>query len=230
MRRLPSIDRQTCLRWAVLLLSLAVFSPLDAQTVVRDTTALLAGVPGHALGGAALVSALRRGGYVLVMRHASSPRTLPGKNAADPDNTQLERQLDDQGRSQAQAMGEALRKLRIPIGDVWSSPTYRARLTAKLAGFVNAKAVPELGEAGQGMQADTDARRAAWLRSKAAEPPRAGANTVIITHVPNILGAFGQTYAGLGDGDTLVFRPDGKGGAAFVAHVKCADWPQLAAQ
>ncbi|MFI4914779.1 MAG: histidine phosphatase family protein, partial [Steroidobacterales bacterium] len=136
MRRFPSIDRQTWLRWAALLLSLAVFSPLDAQTVVRDTNALRADVPGQALGGAALLSALRRGGYVLVMRHASSPRTLPDKSAADPDNTQLERQLDDQGRSQAQAMGEALRKLHIPVGDVWSSPTYRARLTAKLAGFV----------------------------------------------------------------------------------------------
>ena len=41
-----------------------------------------------------LVDELRHGGYVLVMRHASSPANPPDKSAADPENVALERQLD----------------------------------------------------------------------------------------------------------------------------------------
>jgi hypothetical protein len=74
------------------------------------------------LHGEALVKALQKGGYVLVMRHASSPREVPDKQAANPDNSKPERQLDEVGRNTAIAMGKALRDLRIPIGNVLSSP------------------------------------------------------------------------------------------------------------
>jgi broad specificity phosphatase PhoE len=74
-----------------------------------------------------------QGGYVLVMRHASSPREAPSKDIANADNTKLERQLDDSGRKGATLMGEAIRALRIPIGIVLTSPTYRAMETVRLA-------------------------------------------------------------------------------------------------
>src|ERR1700722_6040050 len=77
------------------------------------------------LTGEALVKALRQGGYIIAMRHASSPRETPGKQAANADNVNLERQLDEAGRASAAAMGKALRDLKIPIGDVFASPTYR---------------------------------------------------------------------------------------------------------
>ena len=63
---------------------------------------------------------------MIVMRHASSPRELPTTEKADPGNVKLERQLDDVGRASAIAMGKALRELKIPIGQVFTSPTYRA--------------------------------------------------------------------------------------------------------
>ncbi len=72
--------------------------------------------------GPGLVSALRQGGCVIVMRHPSSPFTLPDEAHADPGNTKLERQLDETGRKTAREMGEAFRKLHIPVGDVFSSP------------------------------------------------------------------------------------------------------------
>src|SRR6185295_5455968 len=81
------------------------------------------------LSGSALVTALRQGGYVLLMRHASSPPTPPTAGSAEHDNTKLERQLDETGRSSAQAMGGAIKALSIPVGEVWSSPTYRAQET-----------------------------------------------------------------------------------------------------
>lgn len=75
--------------------------------------------PGQTLSGGALVNALRRGGCVLVIRHASSPREAPDKQAANADNVKCERQLDEGGRSTAAAMGAALRDLHIPIGEVF---------------------------------------------------------------------------------------------------------------
>src|SRR5262245_46057389 len=80
-----------------------------------------------------LVKALQGGGCVLVMRHARSPREAPTKDTANADNTRLERQLDEEGRRGAEELGNALRALRIPIGSVLTSPTYRAMETVKLA-------------------------------------------------------------------------------------------------
>src|SRR3981189_2199503 len=85
------------------------------------------------LSGEALVKALRQGGYVIVMRHTSSPRAVPDKQTANVDNVKPERQLDEEGRVTAITMGKALRDLQIPIGDVLSSPTYRALETVKYA-------------------------------------------------------------------------------------------------
>jgi phosphohistidine phosphatase SixA len=174
-----------------------------------------------------LVGALRQGGYVLLMRHTSSPEARPDKAAADPENTNLERQLDQVGRDTARAMGEAMKKLAIPIGDVLSSPTYRARETVRLASFGRPQAVPELGDGGQSMQRIAEAP-AEWLRKRVGEPPRGGTDTVMVTHMPNIVAAFGQAATGAADGETLVFRPDGKGRAELVARVKVEEWPALA--
>ncbi len=181
------------------------------------------------LSGPALVAALHQGGYVLLMRHASSPRTPPASGEADPDNTKLERQLDETGRDTARAMGAAFKALRIPIGLVWSSPTYRALETVRLAELPTPRTAVELGDGGQSMQA-TAASQAAWLKTKIAEPPRAGTDTIIVTHFPNIMAIFGQAVAGMADGETLILHPDGKGGTEIVGRVKIEDWPVLAAQ
>ena len=81
------------------------------------------------LTGAPLVQHLRQGGYVILMRHAHSPVETPDKRIADADNPNLERQLDETGRNTARSMGEAIKKLHIPVGAVFSS-TNNALLTS----------------------------------------------------------------------------------------------------
>ncbi|MEO6377012.1 MAG: histidine phosphatase family protein [Caulobacteraceae bacterium] len=181
------------------------------------------------LSGSALVKALQGGGYVLLMRHAGSPRTPPEPGAANKDNPKPERQLDEAGRNSAKAMGQALAKLRIPVGLVLSSPTYRALETIRLAALGPAKTFPELGEGEQGMQGPASAASSAWLRLRVAEAPRQGTNTIVVTHFPNISSAFSQDASNLADGEALVFRPDGKGAATLVARIKIEQWPELAA-
>jgi phosphohistidine phosphatase SixA len=172
--------------------------------------------------------ALRAGGYVLVMRHASSPTALPTPSEAERDNPQRERQLDAAGRSTAQAMGEAIRRLHIPIGTIWSSPTYRALETLRLADLGSPTTRPELAEGSQGMHADSDVARSSWLRHAVTMAPRAGTNTLIVTHTPNILAVFGQQAANIAAGETLLFRPRGNGMPILVvARIKIGDWANL---
>jgi phosphohistidine phosphatase SixA len=186
---------------------------------------LLAGpAPAQTLSGEALVKALRRGGYVIVMRHTSSPREAPDKQTANADNVKVERQLDEVGRTTATAMGKALHDLKIPVGGVLASPTYRALETVKYTQLGNPRTYTELGDNGQSMQGGTEAQ-AAWLRKRVTQFP-SGSNTILVTHFPNIKDAFPQA-SNVDDGEALVFGPDGKGGAALLARIKIEQWPGL---
>jgi phosphohistidine phosphatase SixA len=175
--------------------------------------------------GEALVKALRQGGYVIVMRHTSSPREAPSKEAANADNVKIERQLDETGRNTAIAMGKALRELKIPIRDVLTSPTYRALETVRYAQLGKPQPYAELGDNGQSMQGGTEAQ-AAWLRKRVTQFAK-GANTIMVTHLPNLRGAFPKLADDAEDGEALVFGPDGKGGATLVGRVKIEEWPAL---
>jgi phosphohistidine phosphatase SixA len=188
--------------------------------------ALLLSAAAHAqtLQGDALVQSLRKGGYVIMMRHTSSPREVPDKATANPDNTKPERQLDAEGRTTATAMGKALRDLKIPVGEVFTSPTYRALETVKYAQLGTPKSFEELGDNGQSMQGGTEAQ-AAWLRKKVTQFPT-GTNTILVTHFPNIRGAFPQ-LTDVADGEALIYGPDGKGGAALTGRIKIEEWPKL---
>jgi phosphohistidine phosphatase SixA len=189
----------------VLFMALFAVAPLHAQTPT----------------GSALVTSLRAGGHVIVMRHASSPGEIP--KTPNPDNVPTERQLDAQGRDTSMAMGEALRRLKVPIGEVLTSPTYRARETARLARLPDPRTATELGEGTGTMQAVSPAQTA-WLQKKVREFPR-GTNTVLITHVPNITAAFPAETPALVQGEALVFAPDGKGGVRVVGRIKIEEWP-----
>ena len=188
---------------AVFLL-LAIVRPASAQMLAGD----------------ALVKALRQGAYVIVMRHASSPREVPNTQTANPDNVKLERQLDEAGRAGAIAMGRALRDLEIPVGEVLTSPTYRALQTVRLAQLANLRTYAELGDGGQSMQGITDAQ-AEWLRERVTHLP-SGANTIIVTHMPNISRAF-PAWGAVDDGEAVIVGTGGR----MVGRIKIDEWPRL---
>ena len=179
------------------------------------------------LQGKALVDALLQGGYVLVMRHANSPAALPDRATADRENSGLERQLDATGRDTASAMGAAFLKLHIPLSVGLSSPSYRARETARYAKFMYVSAT-ELDEGPAGMSANAEKVRADFQRSRTNAPPPAHQNKIIISHAPNLMSAFGKDAEGIASGEVLVFKP-GPSAPILVARVKIEEWPKLAA-
>lgn len=170
-----------------------------------------------------LVEALQDGGLVIVMRHANSPRQLPDAASADPANVNRERQLDEQGRNDAMAFGQALLRLRIVVAEVGVSPTFRALQTARLAGFSNVTLHEQLSN--EGMNA-AGANHVAWLRQQANMPPESG-NHLFITHGPNVAAAFGELAEGMEEGEALVLAPSGAQEPALVARIRISEWASL---
>ena len=181
--------------------------------------ALIGITQAHAQHSSALVDALQKGGMVIVMRHAQSPNGLPEPDQRRTDNSAGERQLDARGRETASAMGEALRRLEIPITEIISSPTYRAIETARALGFATPQTADELSS--EGMAAATQ-ERAAWLRAQTLREVEGG-NRVLITHQPNIRAAFPEVD-GLDDGEALIFAPNSGDTGTPVGRVKIEEW------
>lgn len=175
-----------------------------------------------------LVSLLKSGGYVIVMRHAQSPLARPSPSEAAPGNVRRERQLSTAGIATARTIGAALHALRIPIGRIDSSPTFRARQTIRLAGLGPPTLVPQLGEGSRGMAAPVRRSRAEWLRKAVRRVPSAGTNTLIVTHTPNIVGAFGRAAAHTHAAEMLVFKPVAGHGTRLIGRIRAAAWRKLA--
>jgi phosphohistidine phosphatase SixA len=186
------------------------------------------GLSAESLSDIAFVRALQQGGKVIVMRHAKSPHASPTKDAAAPGNIKLERQLDETGRNTAAAMGDAIRRLNIPIAGVFSSPTYRALETVRRAKFPKPRVCAELGNAGHGMR-EASGDESQWLKRKVMQWPKRG-NAVFMTHSPNIKAAFPQFSEGMGSGEALVLEKDGHGGINLLKRIKIEQWPALAGE
>jgi phosphohistidine phosphatase SixA len=176
----------------------------------------------------ALLPALRAGGNVIVMRHGATRADQVDAKPFDPSDVVHQRQLNDQGRATARAMGEALRSLKVPISDIQSSQYNRAVETGTLLGLGKVNATDALNEGGTTTMAQGNATQGAALHKLAAMRPAAGTNVILITHKPNIIGAFGKDWSEVSEGETTIVRPDGNGGFTLVGRIQAADWPMLA--
>lgn len=161
-----------------------------------------------------LATALRDGGVVLVVRHA--------KTETATDETEVlgdcgrQRNLSEEGREQARAIGRDIEALGVPVGEVRASPLCRAKETADLA-FGRSTVDETLVSPGVTGTIEDDDRRIARLKEMTSAP--AGKVTVLVTHTGNIGGAFDQSVE---EGDALAFR-DGN----LLGVVKPADWARL---
>jgi len=152
--------------------------------------AVVAAAPALADEGAAW-AALRAGGVVALMRHGDAP------GAGDPpgwrlDDCATQRNLGEQGRAEARAVGERLRAERIAIARVVSSPWCRCLDTARLVDvgpvqieptFANAFILRDRREA---LRDGGRAVIAAW---------RGPGVLVVVTHGENIHALTGRTPA-----------------------------------
>lgn len=79
-----------------------------------------------------LISALQSGGYVIYMRHGETAYDRNDINRHNLEDCNGQRNLSAKGREDAQRIGRVIKALKIPIGDVSSSPYCRCKDTARL--------------------------------------------------------------------------------------------------
>lgn len=191
--------------------------------LLASSAPVLAGCGGDAGPGSAattkpIVRSLQAGGLTLLMRHAPSDTAISRQELLRSCATQ--RNLTVAGREQARTIGRAIRRLRVPIGQVRASPLCRTRDTARLA-FGRATLDTMLVNTGiVGTPAD-DRRRGRALRAFVRRPPKAGENTVLVTHTPNIAAASGEE--GVKEGEILVL---GRGGR-IIGRIAAEQWRAL---
>ena len=167
---------------------------------------------------------LRGGGYVIVFRHGATHADQADTDPLNLDNVAKQRQLNDKGRADATAVGEAFRGAAIPVGKSYSSRFYRAVETARLIGGKEPQTTPDITEGGQVVSPNENTRRTQALRALVATAPAPGTNTLIVTHKPNILDAFGKDWFEIKEGEASVFKPDGSGKYTLLGRVQINQW------
>ena len=176
----------------------------------------------------AWIGQLREGGFVIVMRHGATHADQVDAKPFDPSDIVHQRHLNDQGRATARIMGAVLHGMEVPVSEVQTSQYNRAVETATLLGVGKVRTTEALNEGGTTTMAQGNDVQGGALRKLAATPPPAGTNIILVTHKPNIVGAFGKDWSDVSEGEATILRPDGKGGFAQVARVQAAEWVPLA--
>jgi broad specificity phosphatase PhoE len=169
------------------------------------------------LGGLALVGApplfadppswdrLRRGGLVLLMRHAETETGLgdpPGYRLGD---CATQRNLSPAGREHARRVGDRLRAEGVPIAQVFTSPWCRCRETARLA-FGQAEDWQPLGSFFDAPDAEREATERVKKRIAGYAARKPAGNVVMVTHNVNIAAL---TRYSVGPAEMVVVRPEG---------------------
>lgn len=180
---------------------------LEEVAAIRAVPAVRPSGRAAPLDRAGLLKDLQRGGYVIVMAAAGSPREAPTAQ-------------------RAAAMGTALREGKIPIATVLSSPALRAIETTRYAQLPSPKLEEALGEGDPRVPGGTETR-AAWLRTITTTVPRGG-NLLVVTQTANMAAAFPRLKPAAVDGEALIIRPGAKG-PDLVGRLGILEWGPAAA-
>ncbi|MES2758508.1 MAG: histidine phosphatase family protein [Pseudomonadota bacterium] len=167
-------------------------------------------------GSAELWRPLRRGGHVILMRHAS---TEPG--IGDPAGFVLgqcatQRNLSESGRMDARHIGEQFGRNAIPVATVLSSRWCRCLDTARLA-FGRAEPAPMLDSMFLD-QADARQRKLVDVRRYLGSAMGAG-NIVMVTHDVNIQALVGRS---LRPGEMAVAAVEANGALRVIGTLSVA--------
>jgi broad specificity phosphatase PhoE len=171
---------------------------------------------------------LRAGGFIIVVRHGA---TFPDRADTDPlnfGNVAAQRNLNGTGKVLAKAFGDAVRRVGIPVGKVYTSNYNRAYETAVIAGFKDIEKTADLTEGGLVVSPNENNRRIEAFRKMLGTAPQSGTNTILITHKPNIVDGLGKDWFDVKEGEASLFRPE-NGSYRLVVRVQMEEWPYIAA-
>lgn len=164
-------------------------------------------------GEAALWDALRKGGHVALIRHAVAPGTGDPSHFSLRDCT-TQRNLSDEGRSQATKIGLQIRANDLRTARFYSSQWCRCLDTARLIGMGKVNELPILNSFFQDSERESSQNQALkkWLTGQSLEQP-----LLLVTHQVNITAISGVYPA---SGEIVVMRRASNGELAVVGTLK----------
>jgi len=147
-----------------------------------------------------IVSLLRGGGLVMVFRHAHTDRSKMDEQNFSMTDRATQRNLSEQGVQQATHIGERVRALHVPIGQVYASPMFRTVESATYA-FGRADTTELLRARGSSEEA----------RALLTQAVPGGENRVLVTHNAYFHRHLETTLGGatIAEGDAVIVRPLG---------------------
>jgi phosphohistidine phosphatase SixA len=214
---------------AALVYAMLTLSAIHAQTVPDPEAAQMPPAPSRTsepvrkLTPAQVLSELKRGGYVLYFRHASTDMSQNDTRSRNYEDCGNQRNLIDRGRDEARTIGAAIRTLQVPIDKVIASPLCRTMETARLA-FGRAEGVADVRGASL---PPADPERYTMLKQMFSSAHPRGSNLVIVSHGNPFYGVAGPPY--LAEGEAAVIRGLANNNFEVVARIRPTDWSALLA-
>lgn len=208
------------------LLVLVLGAGLELAAAVTHETPLPTQAPFVELPATAItLKKLRAGGYVLYMRHGLTDNTrgdrIPSVDLAD---CSTQRILSPEGRQMMQHIGESIRKARIPLGELYSSPMCRTRDSAEAAfpglHFTQDALLMYVAH-------HTDEQKKPILAHTLqllSTPTQPGRNRLLMGHAPNIMELMGYFPK---EGTIVILQPRGDSRYDYIASVAPAAWDGL---
>ncbi len=180
------------------------------------------------ISGKALLKELRKGGYVIYIRHAQTDKDYADQ--ADPKldltNCGTQRTLSDKGWKQAKSIGFGFRKAKIPVGRVFSSDYCRSWQTADLAfGTYQRTSALNFVKAEEYTPAQRLEMKTAVMPFLTAMP-KPKTNTVLVGHddvFESAVGIYPKPQ-----GMAYILKPDGRGKVQVIANMPAEGWMMLA--
>jgi hypothetical protein len=198
----------------------ALFAVLLALSFAAFAQAPAVAPQGATPSSASLLTALRGGGYIVYFRHTATDFTQNDDKMTGFEDCASQRNLTDGGRTDARAIGAAIRALGIPIGEVLASPFCRTRETAELI-FGRAT----VSAAVRGGPATSEGGRYNDLKALFARPVTGKVNLAISSHGNPFAAVAGTPY--LAEGEAAVIEPLGDTRFRTVARIKKDEWATL---
>jgi phosphohistidine phosphatase SixA len=154
---------------------------------------------------------LARGGYVILLRHAT---TVPG--TGDPpgyrlDDCATQRNLSEKGRAEAQQWAEMMALHRVQVARVFTSQWCRCVDTARLGFSEAAKTAPEIWPALNSFfdLPANEPQQTAAVKARLKNMNLRAQNVVLVTHQVNISAITGEAPA-MGEAIVVRIAQDGR--------------------
>ena len=143
-------------------------------------------------------AALAKGGHVALVRHGNAPPGYGDPPGFKIDDCATQRNMDERGRAQARAVGEAFRQHGVIVDKILSSPWCRCLETARLMALGPVEGTMAVAAS------DRSPDRLAALKQMVSAWNGPG-TLVVVTHALTVQGLVGIMP---GQAETVVIRPE----------------------